>query len=304
MTECFHRPVMVFETMSYLLPDSPSIHLDCTLGDGGHALEVLRRSRETFVLGFDVDSEALSVAGERLANEFGGRFLAVKADYRRLPEALAEIGVPRVDTILYDLGVSSRQLDTPERGFSYWGEGPLDMRMDPEAGITARDILMTYSGEELARILREYGEERFASRIAGEILKAREDRDIDSAGALVDIVKKAVPVRARTGGGHPARRTFQALRIAVNDEIGRLGRALLDGFYHLSAGGVMAVLSYHSLEDRVVKETFKNLAGRGEAQRVTRKPVTPKAEEIEKNPRARSAKLRVVKREMSHDRFI
>jgi 16S rRNA (cytosine1402-N4)-methyltransferase len=304
MTEDFHRPVMVLETMSHLLQDRPSIHLDCTLGDGGHALEVLRRSPETFVIGFDVDGEALSVAKERLDREFGGRFLALKADYRRLPEVLAGLGVPRVDTVLYDLGVSSRQLDSPERGFSYWGDGPLDMRMDPEKGTTARDILMTYSGEELARILRDYGEERFARRIVREILKVREEREIDTADVLVDIVKRAIPVGARTGGGHPARRTFQALRIEVNNELGLLQRAILDGFYHLRPGGVMAVLSYHSLEDRVVKSTFRSLSESGEARRVTLKPVTPEAEEVETNPRARSAKLRVVKREMRHDTFI
>lgn len=304
MMEGFHQPVMVEETMSYLLQDRPSIHIDCTLGDGGHALEALRRSPKTFVIGFDVDGEAISVAEKRLEPEFGGRFLALKADYRRLPEVLATLGVPRVDTILYDLGVSSRQLDSPERGFSYWGDGPLDMRMDPEKGTTARDILMTYSGEELARILRDYGEERFAGRIAREIVKAREERDIDTASALVDIVKKAIPVGARTGGGHPARRTFQALRIAVNNELGFLQRAILDGFYHLRPGGVVAVLSYHSLEDRVVKNTFRSLSESGEARRVTPKPVTPEADEIERNPRARSAKLRVVKREIRHDRLI
>jgi 16S rRNA (cytosine1402-N4)-methyltransferase len=295
---------MVEETIVCLLQDRPLIHLDCTLGDGGHALEVLRRSAETFVIGFDVDREALSVAEERLGREFRGRFLALKADYRQLPEVLAKLGVPRVDTIVYDLGVSSRQLDSPERGFSYWGDGPLDMRMDPERSLTARDILMTYSGEELAGILRGYGEERFARHIAREIVRAREEREIDSAGVLVDIVKRAIPSGARRGGGHPARRTFQALRIAVNDEIGLLRKAILDGFRHLSPGGVMAVLSYHSLEDRIVKETFRSLSESGEALRVTRKPVTPKAEEVEKNPRARSAKLRVLKREMSHDTFI
>ncbi len=304
MTRGFHQPVMVSETMSYLFLKEPLVHLDCTLGDGGHAEEVLRRSRKTFVLGIDVDDEAVSVAKERLDKEFNGRFAALKADYRRLAEVLASVGVPRVDTVLYDLGVSSRQLDTPQRGFSYWGDGPLDMRMNPESGVTARDILMTYSGEELARILREYGEERFAGPIAREILRSRETGVIDSADVLVDIVKRAVPARARRGGGHPARRTFQALRIAVNGEIELLERALIDGFYHLNAGGVMAVLSYHSLEDRIVKETFNSLSGRGEAERLTRKPLEPRADEVERNPRARSAKLRVVKREMGHDSYI
>ncbi|HHY75214.1 MAG TPA: 16S rRNA (cytosine(1402)-N(4))-methyltransferase RsmH [Firmicutes bacterium] len=304
MTDSFHRPVMAPETIGCLLQVRPSIHLDCTLGDGGHALEILRRSPETFVIGFDVDREALSVAEERLSREFKGRFLALKADYRRLPEVLAEIGIPMVDTVLYDLGVSSRQLDTPERGFSYWGDGPLDMRMDLGRVLTARDIVMTYSEEELARILAEYGEEKFARRIAREIVKARRNREIGTAGALVDIIKRAIPARARTGGGHPARRTFQALRIEVNDEIRLLQRAILDGFYHLKPGGMIAVLSYHSLEDRVVKNTFRSLAGSGEANLVTRKPKTPGAEEVEENPRARSAKLRVAKREMANGTLI
>ena len=206
--------------------------------------------------------------------------------------------------MLYDLGVSSRQLDTPERGFSYWGDGPLDMRMDLGRVLTARDIVMTYSEEELARILAEYGEEKFARRIAREIVKARRNREIGTAGALVDIIKRAIPARARTGGGHPARRTFQALRIEVNDEIRLLQRAILDGFYHLKPGGMIAVLSYHSLEDRVVKNTFRSLAGSGEANLVTRKPKTPGAEEVEENPRARSAKLRVAKREMANGTLI
>lgn len=301
MTQSFHVPVMVSETMSYLLQPDPAVYLDCTLGDGGHALEVLRRSGKTYAIGFDVDNQALDIARSRLSGEFDGRFSALKADYRDLPNELAKVGIPRVGAILYDLGVSSRQLDSPDRGFSYWGSQPLDMRMDTEGPLTAKDILMGYSAEELTRILWEYGEERFAPRIAREIVKAREAGKIDTADRLVEAVKRAIPVKARTGGGHPARRTFQALRIAANDELGRLAKSLEDGFRHLEPGGVVAVLTYHSLEDRIVKETFRKISDGGEGERLTKKPVSPREEEILGNPRARSAKLRAVKRKMSHD---
>lgn len=301
MTDGLHEPVMVLETMSYLLQQDPEIYLDCTLGDGGHTLEVLRRSRTAYAIGFDVDRQALEVAKGRLSREFEGRFTALKADYRDMPKVLAGIGIPRADAILYDLGVSSRQLDSPARGFSYWVDEPLDMRMNTEGAVTARDILMTYSGEELARILREYGEERFASRIAREIVKMREEREITSTGQLVEAVKRAIPVKARTGGGHPARRTFQALRIATNDELGPLAKSIEEGFYHLRPGGVMAVLSYHSLEDRIVKETMRRIADSGVGERLTKKPIPPSEEEVCRNSRARSAKLRVIKRKMNHD---
>jgi 16S rRNA (cytosine1402-N4)-methyltransferase len=300
MTEGFHEPVMVSETMSYLLQPDPAVCVDCTLGDGGHTLEILKRKRDVYVIGFDVDSEALRVARKRLAREFDGRFSALKADYRDMSRVLAEFGAPRVDAVLYDLGVSSRQLDTPERGFSYWGDQALDMRMNTDGAITAKDIVATYSGEELTRILREYGEERFAPRIAREIVKAREVREICTADELVELVKRAIPVRARTGGGHPARKTFQALRIAVNDELRRLARSLEDGFFHLKPLGVMAVLSYHSLEDRIVKETFKRLHDAGEGERLTKKPLSPSEAEVARNARARSARLRVMKRKMNH----
>jgi 16S rRNA (cytosine1402-N4)-methyltransferase len=292
----FHEPVMVSEVMRHLLSRPREVVVDCTVGDGGHSLEVLSRTKGTFVVGVDVDSEAVAVSRMRLGESFPGRFVVTKGDYRELPTVLAKLGIPAIDGALYDLGVSSRQLDAPERGFSYWGEGPLDMRMDRESAFTAREILNTWSEEEIGRILRDYGEERFSARISREIVRAREEGPLETAKDLVAVIKRAVPGPARRGATHPARRTFQALRIAANDELSRLGTSLERAFGLLRPGGAMAVLSYHSLEDRIVKSVVKSLADRGLVKKLTRRPETASEAEVSRNARSRSAKLRAIEK--------
>jgi 16S rRNA (cytosine1402-N4)-methyltransferase len=295
MTE-FHEPVMVPEVMRHLLFRPRAIVVDCTVGDGGHSLEILRRTESTFVVGIDVDEDAAEVARSRLNESYPGRFVVTRGDYRELPAVLAKLGIPAVDAALYDLGVSSRQLDTPERGFSYWGEGPLDMRMDREGPLTARDIVNSWSEAEIGRVLRDYGEERFWARISREIVRAREESLLDTGKDLVAVIKRAVPGPAKRGAIHPARRSFQALRIATNDELSRLGGSLERAFSLLRPGGAMAVLSYHSLEDRIVKSAMRSLEDRGLARRLVRKPETASEAEVSRNARSRSAKLRAIEK--------
>lgn len=296
MTEKFHEPVMVSQVLKHLLDRPRAIVVDCTLGDGGHTEAILRNSKETFVVGIDVDREALSVARARLSRSHPGRFVAHKGDYRELPAVLARLGIPAIDGALFDLGVSSRQLDTPERGFSYWGEGPLDMRMNQEAGLSARDILETWSEEDIARILWEYGEERFARSIAKSIRRAREEHLLETSKDLVGAILRAYPAAARRKGPHPARRTYQALRIATNDELTRLAQSMERAVHLVRPQGVVAVLTYHSLEDRIVKNAFKGLMERGVGLKVQRKPEEPSEAEVAANARSRSAKLRVIRR--------
>ncbi len=297
MTESsFHEPVMVGKILDHYSARPRRVLADCTLGDGGHANAALVRIKGAFVVGMDVDNEALAVARKRLRASHPGRFLTVKGDYRELPTVLAKLGLPAIDAALFDLGVSSRQLNTPERGFSYWGEGPIDMRMNQDGATSARDILEDASQAELTRILWEYGEERFAAPIARSIIRAREDGRLRTGQDLVDAITRAYPPAARRGGPHPARRTFQALRIATNDELGRLSQALEKAVYLLNPGGLLAALTYHSLEDRIVKTTFKELAERGVAVNVQKKPEVASEDEVAENPRSRSAKLRVLER--------
>ncbi len=296
MTQVLHEPVMVTEVMSHLLAREREVIVDCTAGDGGHSRAVLQRTGGTFVVAIDVDSEAVATAKERLRRSSPGRALVLKGDYRELSKTLAVLGVPRVDGALLDLGVSSRQMDTAERGFTYWGKAPLDMRMNRDSRVTAKDILMTYGEDELRRVLREYGEERFAPQIARGIVQRRDANGLDTAEDLVDVIKRAIPARYRQNDIHPARRTFQALRIATNDELSRLGLSIERVFDHLKPGGTVVVLSYHSLEDRIVKSVFKGLEDRGYGRRLTRKPEIPSEAEVRANPRARSAKLRALEK--------
>lgn len=296
MTEEFHEPVMVSQVLKHLLDRPRAIVVDCTLGDGGHTEAILENSKATFVVGIDVDREALAVAGARLSRSHPGRFVARKGDYRELPAVLARLGIPAVDGALFDLGVSSRQLDTPERGFSYWGEGPLDMRMNQEAGLSAKDILKTWSEEDIAKILWEYGEERFARSIAKSVVRAREEHRLETSKDLVEAISRAYPAAARRKGPHPARRTYQALRIATNDELTRLALSIERAVQLVRPQGVVAVLTYHSLEDRIVKNAFKGLMERGMGLRVQRKPEEPSDAEVAANARSRSAKLRVIER--------
>lgn len=293
--EFHHDPVLLSEVLKFLDPQPGEIFVDATVGGGGHACALLERLQPGgFLLGLDRDAEALEAAARKLQS-IGAAFKLVRASFSQLPAILAQENLPGVDGLLFDLGVSSYQLDNPERGFTYQLEGPLDMRMDREQKTTAADIINTRPEEELAKIFREYGEERWAGRIAKFIAQARKRSPITTTGELVEIIKAAIPARARRSGPHPAKRTFQALRIAINDELGELKRALAELETLLRPGGRVVVISFHSLEDRIVKETFKSLSSKF-LEILTPKPVVPTPEEVARNPRARSAKLRAARR--------
>jgi 16S rRNA (cytosine1402-N4)-methyltransferase len=306
-----HTPVLLAEVTQQLTLHPGSIVVDCTLGGAGHATRIQDSVGPTGILvGIDQDQTALDAARSRL--RLGQQTVLLKGNFADLDELLLEARVPYVDAFLFDLGVSSPQLDVPERGFSYQVDTPLDMRMDPARQTpTAAEILATYPEEQLTRVLREFGEERWASRIAAFIVAARGSAPITTTGQLVDIIKAAVPASARRAGPHPARRTFQALRIEVNQELLALEEALRAAVKWLRPGGRIAVISYHSLEDRIVKQVFEELAqgctcppdmpvctcGHVPVLRVvTRRAITPSDDEIERNPRARSARLRVAER--------
>ncbi|HEX6678967.1 MAG TPA: 16S rRNA (cytosine(1402)-N(4))-methyltransferase RsmH [Actinomycetes bacterium] len=309
MTTPTHQPVMLHRCVELLRPRPGGIVVDATLGLGGHAEALLAASEpDGRVVGLDRDPAALALARERLAR-FGERLVAVAASFADLTRVAAELGLAAVDGVLYDLGVSSMQLDEAARGFSYRHDAPLDMRMDPSGGMTAADVVNTYPRAELARVLRDYGEERFAGRIARFVEAARRRAPLRTTAELVDLVKAAVPAAARRGGPHPARRTFQALRIEVNGELASLRASLPQAIDLLAPGGRVVALSYHSLEDRIVKQTFAAAAGRAPAgpplpvepppprlRLLTRRPETPDAAEVAANPRAESAKLRAAEK--------
>lgn len=306
-----HIPVMLAETLDYMGLRPGGTYVDCTLGGGGHSSEMVKRVQPGGrIIGIDQDPDALKAAGEKL-REYAASVTLVHSNFYRLKEVLAELGVPAVDGVLFDIGVSSHQLDEAGRGFSYMQDAPLDMRMNPQDTTTAADLVNNLPEQELTRIIREYGEERWAKRIAEFIAHRREIRPIATTGELVEVIKRAIPAGARREGPHPAKRTFQALRIAVNDELGRFAAALRDAVDVLKPGGRVCVITFHSLEDRIAKETFRELAGRctcppelpvckcenkPQVKIITNKPVSPKAAEIEMNPRARSAKLRVAQK--------
>jgi len=311
LMEFSHKPVMLYEVLRGLKLKPGGIYVDCTLGGAGHSAAILREIGEGGrLVGLDRDPEALAAAKERLA-PFGAGVDLVRADFRDLKKVLERLGIEKVDGILFDLGVSSYQLDNPERGFSYQQDAPLDMRMDQEQALTARELVNNLPVEELAEIIRKYGEERWASRIAKFIGEERKKCPIETTGHLVEIIKKAVPAGARREGPHPAKRTFQALRIAVNQEIENLGPSLRSAIEHLKPGGRICVLTFHSLEDRIVKDLFRELASpcncprdfpvcvcgrKKEVRVITPRPLLPSPEELEDNPRARSAKLRIAER--------
>lgn len=309
-----HVPVMLERCLELLAPalaraDRPTVYVDATLGLGGHAEAVLAAHPHTILIGLDRDPEALAHARVRLA-PYGDRVHCVHAVYDELPSVLEELGFPQVDGILFDLGVSSLQLDAPDRGFAYAQDAPLDMRMDQTRGITAEEVVNTYPVEELTRVLRVYGEERFAHRIATAIARERQRRRITSSAHLVEIVRDAIPAPARRTGGHPAKRTFQALRIEVNRELSALEKALPAALDALTLGGRIVVLSYHSLEDRITKRVFAErarsstppdlpveLPGTGPTVRLlSRGAELASAAEIEANPRAASVRLRAAER--------
>ena len=315
-SEYRHIPVLLDECIDALdLPDHP-VFVDATLGFAGHSFEAAKQlGRDGLLIGIDQDEVALASAAERLeaipeANR--PELALLRGNFGDLDDMLASCEIPGIDAILFDLGVSSVQIDTQSRGFSFKENGPLDMRMDPgKQTLTAQEIVNTYNAADLARIIRAYSDEKWASRIADFIVKAREEAPIEESGQLVDIIKAAIPASARRAGGHPAKRTFQALRIEVNSELTVLRRGLDAAVRWLNPGGMLVVISYHSLEDRIVKDTFARFANRCTCPPelpvcacgkqpildvVTRKPLLPTPEEIERNPRARSAKLRVARK--------
>jgi 16S rRNA (cytosine1402-N4)-methyltransferase len=280
----YHTPVLLAEVVAQLQPRGGAIYVDATVGGGGHAAEILRAAGpDSRLIGLDWDDEALAASRERL-DEWRTRVQLVRANFGELEQALMSVGVTVVDGIVFDLGVSSRQFDEPSRGFSFQREGPLDMRMDRTTGLSARDVVNTAREADLADIFFRYGEEHRSRSIAKRIVAAR---PIETTTQLADLVGP------RRGKIHPATRVFQALRIYVNDELENLKRGLLAGTRLLSTGGRMAVISFHSLEDRIVKRYFRETP---ELRAITRKPVIATEEEMERNPRARSAKLRVAEK--------
>ena len=255
-----HIPVLFHEIMDIMAPKAGEVFVDCTLGGGGHSRGFLERMGDDGrLIGIDQDTNALRAAQDNLA-EFGERVTYVHSNYNNLDEILNQYAPDGVDGILFDIGVSSHQLDEKDRGFSYMQDAPLDMRMDQSRKFSAWDVVNTYSEDELHRIIKEYGEERWAKRIAKFIVDFRKDKPVDTTGELVDIIKRAIPKGAREEGSHPAKRTFQAIRIEVNDELGVLTRTISVAAKHLKKGGRLGIISFHSLEDRIVKEQFRYLA--------------------------------------------
>jgi 16S rRNA (cytosine1402-N4)-methyltransferase len=299
------------EVIRFLAPKPGGIYVDGTLGGAGHALRILEESSpDGTLIGFDLDEEALRAAAERLS-PYGERARLVHANFCNIAEILAESDIKNIDGLLLDLGVSSHQLDMAERGFSFREDAPLDMRMDRSSGASAADLVNTLPEHELAKIIRDYGEERWAKRIAAFIAAARIQTPIETTLGLVDIIKGAVPRGAWEERLHPATRTFQGLRIAVNDELASLEKGLDLGVRALNSGGRAVVISFHSLEDRIVKNCFRSLAGGCRCPRdfprcvcaneplvkvLTGKPVKPGETELEENPRSRSARLRAAER--------
>ena len=290
-----HEPVMVAEVLEHLEPARGGVFVDCTIGLGGHTRALLEAGASR-VIGFDRDPAALEQARMAL-NAFGDRVELVHSDYRHVAEVLDARGIAKVDGLLADLGVSSMQLDTPGRGFSFRRDEPLDMRMDTSAGPTAADALKTIGERELADLIYEFGEERHSRRIARAIVEARSRGEVDTTGKLADIVRRAVP-RKGYQRIDPATRTFQAIRIWVNRELEGLDAFLSSAAARLAPGGRMVVITFHSLEDRIVKHTLRAMQAQPE-QRIavlTKRPVVPGEAEVERNPRARSAKLRAAER--------
>jgi len=307
----FHKPVLLNEVLTILAPKPGGVYADCTLGGGGYSEEILRQSSpDGVVIGLDRDDAALEHAALALSG-YGERARLVKADFRDLAEALAEQGIGKLDGVVYDLGVSGYQLETPERGFSLMWDAPLDMRMDRSQTLTAADLIERLCERDLEDLIRAHSDERWARRIAKRIVEERAGSSVRTTRWLADIVSGAIPKAAWPPGVHPATRTFQALRIAVNTETEALEKGLEAGVEALAPGGKAVVVSYHSGEDRIVKNVFRRMSGRCECppnlpecrceakklvEVLTKKPVVPSPDEIEENPRSRSAKLRAALR--------
>lgn len=306
-----HTSVLLQETIDSLNIRPDGVYVDGTLGGGGHSYEIASRlSDRGQLIGIDQDEAAITAAGERL-KEFGDRVIIVRSNYRNTKSILQSLQIEKIDGMMLDLGVSSYQLDTEERGFSYRYDAPLDMRMDKRQTLTARDIVNGYSEMELFRVIRDYGEDKFAKNIAKHIVAARQQSPIETTGQLNEIIKAAIPAKMRAEGGHPSKRTYQAIRIECNKELEVLRDSLEELIGLLNPGGRLCIITFHSLEDRIVKSAFKKaenpctcppsfpvcVCGKvSQGKVITNKPILPGEEELERNSRAKSAKLRIFER--------
>lgn len=304
-----HYSVLLKESVAYLNINTDGIYADATLGGGGHSYEILSRGAKKLI-GIDQDKEAIAAASKRLSC-FGDRLITANRNFSEIKSILADVGVDKLDGAVMDLGVSSYQLDNAERGFSYMHDAPLDMRMNRANPKSAYDVVNGYTESELAKIFYEYGEEKWSARIAKFVVKRRNEQEIKTTGELSEIIKAAIPKAARADGGHPAKRVFQAIRIEVNGELEILKQAVCDFVDALKPGGVLSIITFHSLEDRIVKKTFQELA-KGcvcpksfpvcvcnktpEVKILTSKPILPSERELDENSRSKSAKLRVVEK--------
>ncbi|MGL5650347.1 MAG: 16S rRNA (cytosine(1402)-N(4))-methyltransferase RsmH [Paraclostridium sp.] len=309
--EFHHVSVLLDECIDNLNIKPDGVYVDCTMGGAGHSKEIVKRlSKDGLFIGFDQDINAINTAKERLS-EYSDRVKFVHSNFQNLKNELEKIGVYKVDGVLADLGVSSHQLDEADRGFSYMQDAPLDMRMDIRCSFSAYDVVNTYSEAELSKIIKDYGEDNWAKRIAKFIVEERKEKNIETTGELVEIIKKAIPKKARIDGPHPAKRTFQAIRIEVNNELGVITEMIDDAASIMNEEGRICIITFHSLEDRIVKNAFRDLATdcicpphipicqcdkESLVKVITRKPILPTDKEIEENPRSRSAKLRVAER--------
>ncbi len=305
-----HISVLLNECIEALNIKEDGIYVDGTLGGAGHSSEIVKKlSEKGRLIGIDQDTDALKAAKEKLKDYDNVTF--VHSNFHNIYDILKGLNIEGVDGILMDLGVSSYQLDNGERGFSYMQDAPLDMRMNRENSLSAFEVINSYSEEELFRVIKEYGEEKFAKRIANFIVNRRKEKNIESTLELVEIIKAAIPAKARREGPHPAKRTFQAIRIEVNRELDIIEKTIRDGVEKLNVGGRMAIITFHSLEDRIVKTVYKDLANpctcpssfpicvcnkKPSVKLITRKPIEASKEELEYNPRSRSAKLRVIEK--------
>lgn len=306
-----HKSVLLDETISSLNIKADGIYVDGTLGGGGHAYEVCKRlSSKGRFIGIDQDEAAIKAAGERL-KEFKDKVTIVRSNYSDMKNVLHNLGIDKVDGIVLDLGVSSYQLDTADRGFSYMADAPLDMRMDQRQELTAKDIVNKYSEMELYYIIKDYGEDKFAKNIAKHIVRARAEKEIETTNELTEIIKAAIPMKLRVVGGHPAKKTFQAIRIELNKELEVLKNSLDEMIDVLDDDGRICIITFHSLEDRIVKNIFRKnenpctcpsdfpicvCGNKSKGRVVTRKPIIPSEEEIDENKRSKSSKLRVFER--------
>lgn len=301
-----HTSILLAESVEFLITDKNGIYVDCTMGGAGHTSAFAAQLESGgLMLGIDQDDDAIAAGSARLLNKFACKTAVAKSNFENFSQVLDSMGIDKIDGIFFDLGVSSYQLDTPERGFSYMHDGPLDMRMNKEASLDAEYIVNHYKEEELADIIHRYGEERWSKRIAQFIVAARKEKPLTTTFELVDVIKKAIPKGARLDGPHPAKRTFQAIRIEVNNELGILADTMEKAVDRLKSGGRIGVITFHSLEDRIIKQTFAKLAkgctcppqlpvcvcGKKPQLRKTGNIVPSKAE-VEENPRSRSARLR------------